>query len=328
MSVVVIERPGMLTTVQDLGRWGCQALGIPVSGAMDTWSARLANRLVGNPDGFATLEVTLVGPRFVAERDIWMAVAGAAFAVTVDGDLKHVPFTCRVRSGATVAFGSRTSGARAYVAIDGGIVIPTIFGSASTHLRARIGGFGGRALKAGDQLPLGEPGRGVEAPPPQVPLLDAEVPLLVASAADGLTQSRPVTLHVLPGVSDGSTTRDAFDMLCGEMFTISPESDRMGYRLTNKRRWPATDASRLSGPTVNGAVQLPPDGTPILLMADRQTTGGYAQIAVLQRADRPLAGQLAPGDGVVFVATTMENAAAAHQALEARLTAYAPEVQP
>jgi antagonist of KipI len=314
VSVLVFERPGMLTTVQDLGRWGFQALGIPVSGAMDTWSARLANRLVGNPDEFAVLEVTLVGPRFVTERDIWMAVVGAAFVVTVDGDVRRVPFTCRVRSGATVAFGSRTSGARAYIAIDGGVVTPPIFGSASTHLRARIGGFGGRALKAGDRLPLGEPRHGAEVVVPQV-----------TSAA--LPQNGTVTLHVLPGVCDDPTTREAFETLCSETFTVSPQSDRMGYRLTNERRWPATDASRLSAPTVNGAVQLPPDGTPILLMADRQTTGGYAQIAVLQRADRPLAGQLAPGDRVAFIETTMEKAVAAHETLEARLGAYAPEVR-
>jgi antagonist of KipI len=314
VSVLVFERPGMLTTVQDLGRWGFQALGIPVSGAMDTWSARLANRLVGNPDGFAVLEVTLVGPRFVTERDIWMAVVGAAFVVTVDGDVRRVPFTCRVRSGATVAFGSRTSGARAYVAIDGGVVIPPIFGSASTHLRAGIGGFGGRALKAGDRLPLGEPRHRAEVAVPQV-------------TSTALPQNGTVTLHVLPGVCDDPTTREAFETLCGETFTVSPESDRMGYRLTNERRWPATDASRLSAPTVNGAVQLPPDGTPILLMADRQTTGGYAQIAVLQRADRPLAGQLAPGDRVAFIETTMEDAIAAHEALEARLSAYVPEVR-
>jgi antagonist of KipI len=326
VSVLVFERPGMLTTVQDLGRWGFQALGIPVSGAMDTWSARLANRLVGNPDGFAVLEVTLVGPRFVTERDIWMAVVGAAFVVTVDGDLRRVPFTCRVRRGAIVAFGARTAGARAYIAIDGGIATPPIFGSASTHLRAGIGGFGGRALKAGDRLPLGEPRRGPEAPPPPGSWSGAEVAVPQVTSA-GLPRSGTVTLHVLPGVSDDPTTREAVETLCGETFTVSPESDRMGYRLTNERRWPATDASRLSAPTVNGAVQLPPDGIPILLMADRQTTGGYPQVAVLQRADRPLAGQLAPGDRVAFVETTMENAAAAHEALEARLSAYAPEMR-
>jgi antagonist of KipI len=326
MSALIIERPGILMTVQDLGRWGHQALGIPVSGAMDTWSARLANRLVGNPDGFAVLEVTLVGPRFIAERDISMAVVGAAFDVTVDGDLKRVPFTCRMASGARVAFGSRTSGARAYIAIDGGIATPQVLGSASTHLRARFGGFDGRALSTGDRLPLGAPSRGAETPPPQLAAQISSPSGTVASAlADALTGT--VTLHVLPGPPGDPTTREAFDTLCAESFIVSPESDRMGYRLTNKGRWPTVDASQLSGPTVNGAVQLPPGGTPILLMADRQTTGGYAQIAVLQRADRPLAGQLAPGDRVSFMPTTFEDAAAAHAALETRLTASAPEVR-
>ena len=155
MSALVIDRPGMLTTVQDLGRYGYQAVGVSVSGAMDAWSARLANRLVGNPDRLAVLEITLVGPRFTPERDVQVAVAGADFEVRVGDEIRRAPFAIGVNRGVEVAFGARTQGARAYLAIDGGIATPIVLGSASTHLLARLGGFDGRALKAGDRVPLG-----------------------------------------------------------------------------------------------------------------------------------------------------------------------------
>lgn len=313
MSALVINRPGMLTTVQDLGRRGYQALGIPVSGAMDPWSARLANRLAGNPDRFAVLEVTLVGPRFTLERDARIAVAGGDFEVRISNQVRRVPFASRVREGTEVAFGARTHGARAYVAIDGGIATPAVLGSASTHLLARMGGFGGRALKPGDRVPLGQ---GLNEPP--------GTPAHLELAAIRLDEV--VTLNVLPGMGD-DVGQEALATLYREPFVISADSDRMGYRLSNTGRWPAVGASQLSGPTAAGAIQLPPDGTPILLMADRQTAGGYLQIGVLQRADRSIAGQLAPGDRVTFAPTTRQDAAAAHAALEARLNTILPEVR-
>ena len=314
MSVLVVDRPGMLTTVQDLGRRGSQAFGVSVSGAMDTWSARLANRLVGNPDRFAVLEVTMVGPRFTTERDAWMAVAGADFEVRIASEITRTPFVSRVPKGTEVAFGGRTCGARAYLAVDGGIATTPLLGSASTHLLARLGGFNGRALKAGDRVPLG--------------LSQSALPASSARLELASIQAGPiVTLSVLPGMVDDAVGEEAFTTLCRERFVISADSDRMGYRLSNSGRWPAVGASQLSGPTAAGAIQLPPDGTPILLMADRQTTGGYVQIGVLQRADRPVAGQLAPGDRVAFAATTRANAAAAHTALEARLNATLAEVR-
>jgi antagonist of KipI len=300
----------MLTTVQDLGRRGYQALGVSFSGAMDTWSARLANRLAGNPDRFAVLEVTIVGPRFTVERDAWIAVAGADFEVRVGTAVNRVPFVSRVPKGTEVAFGGRTRGARAYLAIDGGFATPLTLGSASTHLLARMGGFAGRALKAGDRLPLGPSRTAPALGRPDQPAIDAG----------------EATLRVLPGIMDDGVAQDAFATLCAVQFVVAAHSDRMGYRLSNTGRWPPVSASQLSGATAAGAIQLPPDGTPILLMADRQTSGGYAQVGVLQRADRRLAGQLAPGDRVAFAAATLESAAAAHAALETRLNAAAPEI--
>jgi antagonist of KipI len=314
VSALIIDRPGMLTTVQDLGRRGYQALGVPVSGAMDPWSARLANRLVGNPDRFAVLEVTLVGPRFTLERDARIAVAGGDFEVRIGNEVRRVPFVSRVQKGVEVAFGARTHGARAYLAIDGGIATPAVLGSASTHLLTRMGGLGGRALKAGDRVPLGQSRNE-----------PAGTPAHLERAAIRLGEV--VTLRVLPGVTDDAVGEEALATLYRELFAISADSDRMGYRLSNAGRWPAVSASQLSGPTTAGGIQLPPDGTPILLMADRQTTGGYLQIGVLQRADRSIAGQLAPGDRVSFAPTTHQAAAAAHAALEAGLNAILAEVR-
>ncbi len=313
MSAIRIDKPGMLTTIQDLGRRGYQALGVSVCGAMDSWSARLANRLVGNPDSHAVLEVTMVGPRFTLERDSWLAVAGADFEVRMGSSNGRAPFLIRVARGTEVAFGDRTCGARAYLAIDGGIATPSVLGSTSTHLLARFGGLDGRALKAGDRVPLG--------PAHTVPVAPARLDLASRPARE------TVTLHVLPGTADDAFGAEAFATLCRESFLVSANSNRMGYRLSNSASWPAVEASLLSSPTAGGAIQLPPDGTPILLMADRQTTGGYPQIAVLQRADRSAAGQLAPGDRVWFAATTLESAGAAHAALEARLNAIVPEIR-
>jgi len=314
LSAMRIQRAGLLTTVQDLGRRGYQALGVPPCGAMDSWSARLANRLAGNPDRFAVLEITIVGPRFAIDREAWIAVAGADFEVRIGAATHRVPFVSHVLPGTEVAFGERTCGARAYLAVDGGIATPPVLGSASTHVLARMGGVDGRALTAGDRVPLGAHRT---VPPPQLLSLDLAA----------LTPRSETTLHVVPGMAGDDIAAEAFETLCREPFTLSARSDRMGYRLSNSVRWPAVSASQLSSPTATGAIQLPPDGTPILLMADRQTTGGYLQIGVLQRADRPSAGQLAPGDRVSFAATTLQAAAAARVALETRLNTIAAEVR-
>jgi len=195
LSAMRIQRAGLLTTVQDLGRRGYQALGVPPCGAMDSWSARLANRLAGNPDRFAVLEITIVGPRFAIDREAWIAVAGADFEVRIGAVTRRVPFVSHVMPGTDVAFGERRCGARAYLAVDGGIATPPVLGSASTHLLARMGGVDGRALKAGDRVPLGAPG--TVKPPP-----------LLSLDLAALTPRSETTLHVVPGAaSDGSSAR-------------------------------------------------------------------------------------------------------------------------
>ena len=306
----MVSRPGLLTSVQDLGRWGSQALGVPVSGAMDTYAHRLANALVGNSAGLATLEITLVGPELRAEPALIAAVAGAEFAVTVDGRLvgHQTPFT--LAPGSTLRFGERRGGSRAYLAVAGGIDTPVVMGSRSTHLVSGIGGLGGRALFGGDVLPVGT------AASPRARTIR---PFLRREAV------APPSLRVMLGPQDAWFSRHAIDALFHQMFRVSTSSNRMGYRLEGPALASVRAEEPLSEPVPFGAIQVPAGGAPILLMADRQTAGGYPKIATVITADLPLAGQLGPGDVVRFAACTRAEARAALIARERELLRAMPE---
>jgi antagonist of KipI len=315
MRMLTIDRPGMFTTVQDDGRWGFARWGVPASGPMDRWSARLANRLAGNYDGAAVLEVTMMGPRFQCGRQCRVAVTGAEFEVDIAGRRMRSPFVETADAGEPIVFGERRSGTRAYVAIDGSFRLPAVLGSVAAHVRAPFPGLAGRALRAADQLELGGPAS------PGSPLGGDGFRSWWDQAAAGDT-------HVLRVVRAQSTAGNAspFEALTSTAFVISPRSDRMGYRLDGKAHWGSLPGVLLSGPTTLGAVQVPPGGEPILLMADHQTTGGYAQVAVVCRADRQVAGQLGPGDRVRFAEVSMDEARAAHVDRERALTRLAPQV--
>jgi antagonist of KipI len=280
---------------------------------MDRWSARLANRLVGNPDASAVIEVTLVGPRLRFERECAVAIAGAEFDLEVGTRAVRSPWAGAVSAGRTIAFGARHAGARAYVAVGGSFAVPRVLGSRSTQVRAPFAGLAGRALRAGDEVPF------EEAPPPTSRAFDDDgFQVWWDAAASGAHR----TLRVI--ATEPATT--AFRTLCGTPFVVSTRSDRMGCRLEGAASWDAIPGGLLSAPTTLGVVQLPPGGEPILLMADHPTTGGYAQIAVLCRADRQIAGQLAPGDRIQFVPISRDDARSAHLERERALTRLAPEV--
>ena len=301
MTIRVME-PGLLTTVQDRGRWGSQDLGVPVAGPMDSVSHRLANLLVGNQPDCATLEATLVGPEVEFLADATFAVAGAQFELRLD--TRPVPATtvCRAGRGSRLRFGRSGAGARAYLAVSGGIDVPLVLGSRSTDLASGLGGLGGRPLRGGDQLAVGRvTGRGTARRPDGVPF---DLPRGGA------------TLRVMPGPDQGRFTPDAVERLTRARFTLEPESNRMGYRLRGPSLELAETRPLLSRATPVGTVQVPPSGQPILLMADRQTTGGYAQIATVVSADLPVAGQLAPGDWIAFEVCERREAVAALIALE------------
>ncbi len=293
MSTLVVERPGLLTTVQDQGRWGSQHLGVPVSGWMDDWSARLANRLVGNVDGDALLEVTWLGPTLRAEGPMSIAITGAAFDVTVGGYRTRTPLSCPVGDGATIEFGERQRGTRAYLAVSGGVAVAPVLGSRSTDIRSGLGGFDGRRLQKGDRIPVGASPHVVDG--------------LRNFAHPSWLGEEPV-LRVLGASGDSPASSELLQRLCDAHYRIASASDRTGYRLMADRPLPETEATMLSQPVVTGAIQLPPGGSPLLLMADRQTTGGYAIVAVVTAADLPLAGQLGPGDSCRFVPCEWEPA--------------------
>jgi antagonist of KipI len=298
-----VVKPGMLTTVQDLGRRGYQGVGVPVSGPMDVYSHRLANAVLGNDPMAAALEITLLGPELVADGDVVCAVAGAEIDVTVDGIAvaRGRPFD--VASGSRVRFGARRRGARMTLAVRGGFDLPVTLGSRATHLASAMGPFGGRALRAGDVLPV-VPSSPSCPSPPSCPSL-FELP-------DGGAR-----LRVLPAVHRERFTAAAWHQVTQARYTVTPQSNRMGYRLEGPALAHAGSADILSEAMPVGAIQVPAAGQPILLLAERATTGGYPTIAYVITADLPLAGQLAPGDWMQFVPCSRDEALGMLRAREA-----------
>ncbi len=301
MNAVRVIEGGPLTTVQDLGRYGYQRYGLPVSGALDRFALRVGNLLVGNDEGAAGLEMTMVGPELLFLTDTVVALTGAEFRPRLDGRPAPVWEAFAVARGATLACGPARAGVRGYLAFAGGIDVPVVLGSRSTYLRSRLGGFEGRALRAGDVLPL-----------PTVP-----------PAVEGRRINRkriPVeagshTLRVVLGPQDQAFTAEGIHRLLSAAFTITPQSDRMGYRLDGPRITHRASADIVSDGTPAGAVQVTGDETPIILLADRGTAGGYTKAAVVIAADLGRRAQAAPGNRISFEAISVERA---HKALGAQ----------
>lgn len=304
ISSLTVIRPGMLTTIQDLGRPGYQSLGVPVSGPMDAYSHRFANQLLGNPPGAAALEITVLGPELLANGEVTCAVAGAEIECRVDDVAAPFNRPFAVPPGARLRFGARGAGARATLAVRGGFDVPATFGSRAVHLVSRMGPFGGRPLRAGDILPV--------APSTVSPPALAGRPLVLPQGG--------ARVRVVPAPHRERFTGDAWALLVRERFTVSPQSNRMGYRLEGPLLGHVGAADILSEAMPLGALQVPASGQPILLMAERQTTGGYATIAIVITADLPLAGQLAPGDWITFTPVTHAEAIGALREREAALT--------
>lgn len=303
---ITVLRPGLFTTIQDAGRWGHQASGVPVSGPMDRVSHRVANALVGNEPAAALLEATVAGPEIRLENGAVVAVTGADLSARLDAEELplHRPVKCR--PGAVLRFGERRSGTRAYIAFSGGITVPPLLGSRATHTYCGLGGLDGRPVVAGDRLPLGEE-RAVSS--------WRVVSTPIRNVTDG------AKVRVLPGPQLDFFPPGALDMLQGTRFTVTPQSDRMGYRLTGAAIPRLDGREMISDSTFAGALQVPPSGDPILLMSDRQTSGGYPQIATVITADLPLAGQLAPGDWIEFEICTRQQAMSALIAQEGTILA-------
>ncbi|OLU34697.1 biotin-dependent carboxyltransferase family protein [Pseudomonas sp. PA27(2017)] len=289
-----VLKPGLACTFQDLGRSGFQHLGVPANGVMDENAHRLANLLVGNGAEQATLEITLQGPELVFQAGTVIALAGADLAATLDGQPLEPLRAVRVRSGAVLAFGKRVRGARAYLAVRDGYRLPTTLGSTSTYGRGAYGGFAGRALRSGDVIGIASG----FANPPRV-LLPRESALL--GYEDG-------PIRVVAGRQWALLEPAAQSRFLSSAYRIENDSERMGYRLKGEPIELIEPANLLSEAVVFGTVQVPPDGQPIVLMADRQTTGGYPKIASVISVDLPRLAQKLPGEEIRFEQVSLDRA--------------------
>jgi UPF0271 protein len=308
MSRLRVLIGGLQTSVQDLGRRGFQAFGVPVSGALDPISLRLGNALVGNSEGMGALELRMAGPTLrVEEGKVRVALAGTGAALLVErangAQEEWVSWRAvDLDEGDVVSVPATPDTAVAYLAFAGGVDVPDVLGSRSTLLRGGFGGHEGRAVQEDDELTLGEAAIGraltVLAQPPMLPV---------------------GTLRVVAGPQEEAFTLEALEDLQSEPFRVSTQSDRMGLRLEGPVLRHVKGADIVSDAIATGSIQVPGSGQPILLLADHQTTGGYAKIATVISADIPAAGRLLPNSEVRFRVVSVEEAVAGARIAEERV---------
>ncbi|MBI4482705.1 MAG: biotin-dependent carboxyltransferase family protein [Acidobacteria bacterium] len=292
-----VLKSSLLTSVQDLGRFGYQQFGVPVSGAMDSFALRLGNLLVENPPDAAGLEITLAGPDLLVCTDLVLAFTGGDLQPQIDGEPAPLWQSLRVSVNSVVSFGHRVRGARAYLTVAGGLRVPPVLGSMSTDLRTPLGGYEGRPLRKGDALEMGSPAVALSE------LLGRKV------RVEALWEyARPHELRVVLGPQDDCFPPESLQKFLTESFTIAPQSNRQGYRLEGPEILSHPGAELISDAIPLGAVQVPSGGKPILLLADRQSVGGYPKIAVVISSDLHKAAQLATGDEIRFLPVSLEEA--------------------
>ncbi|MED0681185.1 biotin-dependent carboxyltransferase family protein [Aneurinibacillus thermoaerophilus] len=305
---IKVLRPGLLTTIQDLGRYGFQKQGIIASGAMDPFALRMANLLVGNEENAAALEITLMGPRLEFESDTLISICGADLSPEVDGKPILLWRPVYVRGGSVLAFRGCTSGCRAYLAVAGGFNVEKVLGSRSTYLRAHIGGYKGRALQEGDRLEFGEPS---EWGAWQMRMLAAaggrSADWTISSEVFPAYGKNPV-VRVIRGAQFDCFTPESRQQFFASAFRVTPQSDRMGYRLQGPQLSLAAPLEMISEAVAPGTIQVPSEGQPIALLADRQTVGGYPKIAQIISVDLPVIAQVKPGEKIRFQEVSLEEA--------------------
>ena len=307
-AAITVVQPGLFTTIQDLGRPGYRAAGVPLSGAADRLSLRLANLLVGNPDDTPAIECTLLGPTLRFERDSLVALVGGDFPGLATG------VVTRVAAGTELSIGHATRGCRGYLAVAGGIDVDPVLGSRSTLVVAGLGGYAGRPLRVGDRLAVGAGGSNGTSGAEGGPRACARG----LDVVDGTRHADARVLRIIPGEHAEAFGGAAWS----RGFRVSSRSDRMGLRLEGE---PTPGAGAFAGmasvAVFPGTVQVPPDGQPIVLLADAQTIGGYPVLGQVIAADLPQAAQLRPGDELRFDAVSLAEARVAHRAQEAALAA-------
>jgi len=292
MTIKVIK-PGLLSSFQDTGRHGFQHWGVPVSGVMDEAAHELCNVLVGNPRSFTTLEMTLQGPTLHFQAKALIALAGADLGATLNGEPFNPGMARVVPADSVLSFGKREQGARSYLAVGGGFLLPSVMNSSSTNTRGGFGGLRGRALQAGDLIPICSS--------------FANAPRLAnVIEPAGHDDGRPI--RVMTGREWGFFSEQSRQDFLTGTYTLTGDSDRMGYRLTGEALTLETPCELLSESVAFGTVQVPPSGQPLILMADRQTTGGYPRIAQVASVDLPRLAQMLPGDILQFSLIDLHDA--------------------
>ncbi len=300
MTDLVVKSCGPMTTLQDRGRLGYQRFGVSPSGAMDRRALAMANVLVGNPPDTGAIEFMNLGGAFTAEGgDLRVALAGAGCSLSVDGTAAAPQTSVLLKEGQSLEVGHPRSGTFAYLAVAGGLAVEPQLGSLSFHLRSRLGGLNGTPLKAGDRLPCRGGAEGGE--PMQLALALPE-------------ETGPI--RVMLGPQDDYFTPETIRLLQESEFTISAQADRMGFQLTGPRLEHAKGFNIVSDGIVDGHIQVPGSGQPIVLMRDRQTAGGYPKIATVISADLARFAQLRPGSKVRFKAVERSEAVAAARGLK------------
>ncbi len=296
MEIFRVLQAGAFTTIQDMGRYGYQQFGIPVSGALDKFSFQVANRLVGNPDSAAVLECAYLGPKLEVLSECIISVTGADAPLLVNGEAHEMWRSFILNPGEVVSFRPAQRGVRSYLAVSGGIDVPEVIGSRSTFVGAKIGGLGGRSLNKGDILSAGRFG-------------GAYVPRSLPHEFRPPLESR-IRLRAIPGPQDDYFD-EGFQIFFKEEFEVTSEADRMGYRLAGPQISIKEGVLKtiISEPSVPGSVQVPPDGRPIIELVEL-TVGGYAKIATVITSDLDLVAQARPGDLIRF---TSVNLAEAHK---------------
>jgi biotin-dependent carboxylase-like uncharacterized protein len=294
MKAFRVLKPGMFTTIQDTGRHGYLRFGVPVSGAMDSFSLAAANALVENDVNCACLETTLVGPELQTLTQAQIAITGGSCAPTINGHYASMWRTLNLQIGDVLSFGRMESGCRAYVAVRGGIDLPSVLGSRSTYVRGGFGGIDGRQLKAGDEM---------EVCP--APLLSAghQLPEQLIPV-----YSNNLTIHVILGPQADMFTGEGIETFFSNPYKVTSEADRMGYRFEGPAIEHEDKADIVSDALLPGVIQVPGSQKPIVMMKDAQTTGGYPKIAVVASADLDLLGQAKPNDEIQFSKITIEQA--------------------
>ncbi len=294
MSVIQVQTPGLLTTVQDLGREGFGPIGVSPSGAADPISLRLGNHLVANAESAAGLEMTLLGGTFLFPEGAILALTGSDFGATLDDVTVDLSTSVEVRPGQTLRLGPTRSGARCYMCVQGGFIVTPFLGSASTHILSGLGGFEGRSLRTGDVLHIGSATRSFRK-------------RTIAPQASEHLSLRKV-LRVTPGPQIDWFSESSLRSLCEGTYRVGEQSNRMGLRLEGAPVSQRSGKQMITEGVSLGAVQVPPGGSPIIVFVEQQTTGGYPKIANVISVDLHRVGQLRPRDEIRFEQVTLETA--------------------